>query len=77
MCKAEDGEGETQYNAVSRFVEEIPAELLDQKVPSLKKWNFVDYDEGSEEKLRFRAKPLVWIRRNAGMPAAISGETLL
>ena len=49
--------GETQYNAVSRFVEEIPAELLDQKVPSLKKWNFVDYDEGSEEKLRFRAKP--------------------
>ncbi len=49
--------GETQYNAVSRFVEEIPAELLDQKVPSLKKWNFIDYDEASEEKLRFRAKP--------------------
>lgn len=28
--------GETQYNKVSRFVEEIPAELLDQKIPSSK-----------------------------------------
>ncbi len=49
--------GETQYNAVSRFVEEIPEGLLDQKVPSLKRWKFEDYEENSEEKLRFRAKP--------------------
>ncbi len=28
--------GETQYNKVSRFVSEIPADLLDQKVPSMK-----------------------------------------
>ena len=36
--------GETQYNAVSRFVKEIPAELLDGYVPSVKKWNDTDDD---------------------------------
>ena len=29
--------GETQYNAVSRFVREIPAELMDQKAPVIKR----------------------------------------
>lgn len=49
--------GETQYNPVSRFVKEIPEELLDQKVPSIKKWDFKEYEEESSEKLRFRSKP--------------------
>ena len=39
--------GETQYNPVSRFVKEIPEELLDQKVPSIKKWDFKEYEEES------------------------------
>ena len=30
--------GETQYNAVSRFVREIPGELLDNKVPTRRRW---------------------------------------
>ena len=30
--------GETQYNAVSRFVREIPDSLLDNKVPTIKRW---------------------------------------
>ncbi len=49
--------GETQYNPVSRFIKEIPEELLDQKVPSIKKWDFKEYEEESSEKLRFRSKP--------------------
>ncbi len=49
--------GETQYNAVSRFVEEIPEELLDNKVPSLKNWDFGSYEEDSSERLRFKSKP--------------------
>ncbi|MGN0413450.1 MAG: 3'-5' exonuclease, partial [Lachnospiraceae bacterium] len=36
--------GETQYNAVSRFVKEIPQSLLDGTVPSVKKKEFDDYD---------------------------------
>ena len=49
--------GETQYNPVSRFVKEIPGNLLDNKVPSIKKWDFVEYEENSNEKLRFKSKP--------------------
>ena len=30
--------GETQYNPVSRFVKEIPEELLDEKLPVVKRW---------------------------------------
>lgn len=36
-AKARMVRGETQYNAVSRFVKEIPGELLDGSVPSYKK----------------------------------------
>lgn len=36
--------GETQYNAVSRFVKEIPAKLLDGHVSSNRKWS----DEGED-----------------------------
>ena len=39
--------GETQYNAVSRFIKEIPKELLDNTVPSLRK---------TEETIDFRPK---------------------
>ncbi len=60
--------GETQYNPVSRFVKEIPEELLDQKVPSIKKWDFKEYEEESSEKLRFRSKPF-------GMDYAQSGSS--
>ena len=44
-------------NPVSRFVKEIPGNLLDNKVPSIKKWDFVEYEENSNEKLRFKSKP--------------------
>ena len=49
--------GETQYNPVSRFVKEIPEELLDQKVPSIKRRDYVEYEEDSYERNRFRTKP--------------------
>lgn len=49
--------GETQYNPVSRFVKEIPEELLDQKVPSVKRWDYVEYEEDSYERNHFKAKP--------------------
>ncbi len=36
--------GETQYNAVSRFVREIPKELIDGYVPPLRRWQDEDGD---------------------------------
>lgn len=48
--------GETQYNAVSRFVREIPESLLDNSLPS----NNVredSYDDASYERGLFKAKP--------------------
>lgn len=36
--------GETQYNAVSRFVKEIPPQMLDGHVPSSKRWQDEDDD---------------------------------
>lgn len=49
--------GETQCNPVSRFVKEIPEELLDQKVPSVKRWDYAEYEEDSYERNHFKAKP--------------------
>ena len=49
--------GETQYNPVSRFVKEIPENLLDAKVPSIKKMDFDDYAEDSYERSHFKSKP--------------------
>ena len=49
--------GETQYNPVSRFVKEIPTQLLDQKVPSMKSRDYVEYEEDSYERSHFKAKP--------------------
>ena len=48
--------GETQYNAVSRFVKEIPVELLDNK-PQQTKQTVEHYDEESFERAAFRSKP--------------------
>ena len=49
--------GETQYNPVSRFVKEIPQDLLDHKVPSSKSKEFIDYDDTSYERSAFKAVP--------------------
>ena len=46
--------GETQYNAVSRFVREIPAELIDGYVPQLRRrQDEDDFRFGSDEPLPF------------------------
>lgn len=49
--------GETQYNPVSRFVKEIPANLLDDKLPSGKRWDDEEYENDSYERNIFKAKP--------------------
>ncbi len=56
-AKARMIRGETQYNAVSRFVKEIPGGLLDNKLPSSKRWDEEIYDEDSYQKNIFQAKP--------------------
>ena len=42
--------GETQYNAVSRFVKEIPTELLDNKPPMSRQYD-ADMDTGAENRI--------------------------
>lgn len=59
--------GETQYNPVSRFIREIPAELMDDKPPVQKRRDYQEYDEDSQERNFFKAKPF-----GAGM--ALSGQ---
>ena len=49
--------GQIQYNAVSRFVKEIPADLLDNKLPSARRWDEEDYDSDSFERNLFKTKP--------------------
>ena len=49
--------GQVQYNAVSRFVKEIPAELLDGEVPKPKYNFFDDYEEDSAPKRFMKEKP--------------------
>ncbi len=50
--------GETQYNPVSRFVREVPDELLDNKPPVFKKKvDFEEYRENPESKARFQTAP--------------------
>ncbi len=49
--------GETQYNPVSRFVKEIPVELLDNRPLGTKKRDYEEYREDSYEKTSFKAKP--------------------
>lgn len=54
--------GETQYNPVSRFVKEIPQELLDNRLPVYKR-DFADYDEDSQERASFKQKPYTYTGR--------------
>ncbi len=50
--------GETQYNPVSRFVREVPAQLLDNTPPIFKrKVDFSQAAETSESRERFRSAP--------------------
>ncbi len=49
--------GETQYNPVSRFVKEIPANLLDGSVPVRKPKETYSYDEASPIRSLFQASP--------------------
>ena len=56
-AKARMLSGETQYNPVSRFVKEIPPELMDNKLPSIRKWDQDEYDTDSYERSHFKAKP--------------------
>lgn len=49
--------GETQYNPVSRFIREIPAELMDDKPPVQKRRDYPEYDEDSRERSFFKDTP--------------------
>lgn len=49
--------GETQYNPVSRFLKEIPADLMDHKLPETRRRDQVEYREDSYERSRFKSKP--------------------
>ncbi|MDE6388702.1 MAG: UvrD-helicase domain-containing protein [Lachnospiraceae bacterium] len=49
--------GETQYNPVSRFIREIPPELMDDKPPVQKRRDYQEYNEDSSERGFFKAKP--------------------
>lgn len=49
--------GETQYNPVSRFVKEIPAQLLDNRPFAEQRRDYEEYGEDSYERNRFTAKP--------------------
>ena len=49
--------GETQYNAVSRFVREIPENLLDNKPLKERKYSFEEYEKDSIEMSAFKSKP--------------------
>lgn len=49
--------GETQYNPVSRFIREIPPELMDDKPPVSKRRDYQEYDDDSSEREFFKVKP--------------------
>ena len=49
--------GETQYNPVSRFLREIPANLLDNKPPTYKRYDEEEYRDDSYERVMFKQKP--------------------
>lgn len=55
--------GETQYNPISRFIKEIPNELLDNTLPSMRKAQ----KEASQEEYDFRPKAI--LRPRATAPA--------
>ena len=50
--------GETQYNPVSRFVREVPQELLDEKLPVFRKMpELEEFQENPQIRERFRSAP--------------------
>ena len=50
--------GETQYNPVSRFVREVPQELLDEKLPVFRKMpELEEFQESPQIRERFRSAP--------------------
>ncbi len=49
--------GETQCNLVSRFIREIPNELMDNYPTKEKARDFIIYDENSFERTQFKARP--------------------
>ena len=49
--------GETQYNPISRFIKEIPPELMDDRPFEPKRRDYREYDEDSRERSFFRSKP--------------------
>ena len=55
--------GETQYNAVSRFVREIPENLMDNKLPVIRRWGEERRREETirqvEEMIDFRPKAVL------------------
>lgn len=72
-AKARMVRGETQYNPVSRFLKEIPAELLDNKVPSGKARDYVEYEDDSYERNIFKKKPYDMVSAYSGRSMAGSG----
>ncbi|MCM1145526.1 MAG: UvrD-helicase domain-containing protein [Blautia sp.] len=59
--------GETQYNAVSRFVKEIPPLLLDHKLPQPRRLDF--YDEGKRKDAEDTRSGAGTYQRQFGIPA--------
>ena len=49
--------GNMEYNPVSRFVREIPENLMDNKPEKPRRREFDDYDDDSYERTTFRSKP--------------------
>ena len=50
--------GETQYNPVSRFIREVPEDLMDERVPVFRKSpELEEFEENQEIRERFRSAP--------------------
>jgi len=64
--------GETQYNPVSRFVKEVPPELLDGALPAVKKKDVEQYADDSYEREHFKSRPFGSIE---GYPGSFSGAS--
>lgn len=60
--------GETQYNPISRFLKEIPEELMDNRVPKKKKFDFEEFPTESfaSAKKSFAKKPYQSVFGNGG-----------
>ncbi|MGN0131682.1 MAG: ATP-dependent helicase [Lachnospiraceae bacterium] len=65
-AKARMIRGETQYNPVSRFLKEIPAELLDNRLPNSRARDYVEYDDDSYERNIFKKKPYDMVSAYSG-----------